>query len=141
VAGVVLIGGFPASDGDRYADSFPEQDGVVPFPGWGPFEGPDAADLDEQTRRRIAASAVPVPGAVAKGVVRLTDERRFGVPVTVICPEFTPAQAREWIAGGHGPELAKTERVDLVDIDSGHWPMFTRPLELARLLAAAADAV
>jgi hypothetical protein len=28
--------------------------------------------------------------------------------------------------------------VDFVDIDSGHWPMFTEPLELARLLAAAA---
>ncbi|MDQ4037518.1 MAG: alpha/beta hydrolase, partial [Actinomycetota bacterium] len=26
------------------------------------------------------------------------------------------------------------------DIDSGHWPMVTRPIELARLLAAAAAA-
>ena len=25
---------------------------------------------------------------------------------------------------------------DLVDIDSGHWPMVTKPAELARLLAA-----
>ncbi|WP_088288901.1 alpha/beta fold hydrolase [Kineosporia sp. A_224] len=139
VAAVVLVGGFPASDGDHYADSFPERDGVVPFPGWEPFEGPDAADLDTQTRQRIAASAVPVPGPVARGVVRLTDERRFRVPVTVVCPEFTPAQARAWIAGGHGPELAKAERVDLVDIDSGHWPMFTRPVELAGLLAGVAD--
>ncbi|MFD5406537.1 alpha/beta hydrolase, partial [Streptomyces griseorubiginosus] len=28
--------------------------------------------------------------------------------------------------------------LDFVDIDSGHWPMFTKPAELARLLAAAA---
>jgi hypothetical protein len=28
--------------------------------------------------------------------------------------------------------------VDFVDIDSGYWPMFTRPAELARLLAEAA---
>lgn len=139
VAGVVLIGGFPASDGEKYADSFPEQDGVVPFPGWEPFEGPDAADLDAPTRQRIAASAVPVPAPVAQGVVRLTDARRFGVPVTVVCPEFSPGEARAWIAGGHGPELAKAERVDLVDIDSGHWPMFSKPVELARLLAAVAD--
>jgi pimeloyl-ACP methyl ester carboxylesterase len=36
------------------------------------------------------------------------------------------------------PELAKAKHVELVDIDSGHWPMVTRPAELARLLAAAA---
>ncbi|WP_088319552.1 alpha/beta fold hydrolase [Kineosporia sp. R_H_3] len=141
VAAVALIGGFPASDGAKYADSFPERDGVVPFPGWEPFEGPDAADLDAPTRQRIAASAVPVPAPVAQGVVRLTDARRFGVPVTVVCPEFSPAEARAWIADGHGPELAKVERLDLVDIDSGHWPMFSKPVELARLLAGVADGV
>ena len=36
------------------------------------------------------------------------------------------------------PELAKARQVDYADIDSGHWPMFTRPAELAALLAAAA---
>jgi pimeloyl-ACP methyl ester carboxylesterase len=81
-----------------------------------------------------------VPEAVAKGVVRLADERRFDVPVVVVCPEFTPAQARGWIDGGEAPELAKAKHLDLVDIDSGHWPMVTRPVELARLLAAAAEA-
>jgi hypothetical protein len=39
------------------------------------------------------------------------------------------------------PELAKVKVLDLVDIDSGHWPMITRPAELARLLAAAAPEV
>jgi pimeloyl-ACP methyl ester carboxylesterase len=76
---------------------------------------------------------------VAKGVVRLTDERRFDVPVVVVCPEFTPVQAREWIDGGEAPELARAKRLDLVDIDSGHWPMFTRPTELAQLLADATE--
>ncbi|WP_274383607.1 hypothetical protein [Saccharothrix deserti] len=36
------------------------------------------------------------------------------------------------------PELAEAERVDFVDIDSGHWPMISKPVELARLLAAVA---
>ena len=138
VAGVVLIGGWPSADGEPYADFFETVDGVVPFPGWGPFEGPDSADLDEETRRSIAAAAIPVPEAVAKGVVRLTNERRYGVPVVLVCPEFSPAQAREWIAAGELPELAKAEKLELVDIDSGHWPMVSRPVELARLLAAAA---
>jgi pimeloyl-ACP methyl ester carboxylesterase len=138
VAKIVLIGGFPSADGDSYADFFELKDGVMPFPGWGPFEGPDSADLDEETRRAIASAAIPVPEGVAKGVVRLADERRFDVPVVLVCPEFTPAQAKEWIDAGDVPELAKAKHLDLVDIDSGHWPMVSKPVELARLLAAAA---
>ena len=61
VAKVVLIGGFPSADGEPYADSFEPKDGVMPFPGWGPFEGPDSADLDEEARRSIASAAIPVP--------------------------------------------------------------------------------
>jgi pimeloyl-ACP methyl ester carboxylesterase len=139
VAKVVLIGGFPTADGEPYADFFPTENGVMPFPGWGPFEGPDSADLDDEARRRIEAAAIAVPEGVTKGVVRLTDQRRYDVPVVLVCPEFTPAQAREWIDAGELPELAKATRLELVDIDSGHWPMFTKPDELARLLAAAAD--
>jgi pimeloyl-ACP methyl ester carboxylesterase len=139
VAKVALIGGFPSADGQPYADFFPLKDGTMPFPGWGPFEGPDSADLDEEARRGFASTAIPVPEAVAKGVVRLTDERRFDVPVVLVCPEFTPAQAKEWIAAGELPELAKARHLDYVDIDSGHWPMVSEPIELARLLAAAAE--
>jgi pimeloyl-ACP methyl ester carboxylesterase len=136
VAKVVLIGGFPVGDGQLYADFFEITDGVMPFPGWASFEGPDAADLDEPARQALAAAAIPVPEGVARGVVRLSDERRFDVPVVVVCPEFTPAEAREWIAAGDVAELGRAKHVDLVDIDSGHWPMLTRPAELATILAA-----
>jgi pimeloyl-ACP methyl ester carboxylesterase len=139
VARVAMIGGFSASDGEEYANIFELADGVMRFPGWGPFDGPDSADLDEQQRRRFEAAAIPVPEGVAKGVVRLRDERRFDIPVTLICPEYSPAQAREWIYGGELPETAKARHIDYVDIESGHWPMFTRPAELADLLAKAAD--
>lgn len=140
IAATVMIGGFPSPSGNAYADFFEIADGVMPFPGWGPFEGPDSADLDDEARRAFESAAVGVPEGVAKGVVRLADERRFDVPVTVVCPEFTPAQARGWIDAGEVSELARAGRVDLVDIDSGHWPMLTRPAELARLLAATASA-
>jgi pimeloyl-ACP methyl ester carboxylesterase len=138
VARVAMIGGFPAGNGEAYASFFEIVDGVMPFPGWAPFDGPDSADLDEQQRRSIADAAIPVPEGVAKGTVQLGDERRFSVPVSLICPEFSPVQAREWIDGGEVPELAKAQHVDYVDIDSGHWPMFTRPAELAGLLAETA---
>jgi len=140
VAKVVLIGGFPSTDGETYADFFEPVGGAVVFPGWGPFEGPDSADLDEEARRCFERDAVPVPEAVTKGVVHLSDERRFDIPVVVICPEFSPANARGWVDAGEIPELARASQVDYVDIDSGHWPMITKPTELASLLATVADA-
>jgi pimeloyl-ACP methyl ester carboxylesterase len=138
VSQVVLIGGFPVADGRAYFDGFPVRDGAVPFPGWAEFDGPDSADLDDAAKRAIAAAAIPVPEGVTRGVIRLTDERRYDVPVTLVCPEFTAAQARAWVEHGDIPELASSKELTYADIDSGHWPMITRPAELARLLAQAA---
>ena len=135
VAGVALIGGMPSADGETYFGIFEPVGGVVPFPGWEPFQGPDSDDLSPQQKASVAAEAIAVPAAVTHGVVHLTDERRYHVPITLICPEFTPDQAREWITGSEVLELAKASRLEYVDIDSGHWPMFTQPRELARILA------
>jgi pimeloyl-ACP methyl ester carboxylesterase len=138
ISKVVLIGGFPSPDGQPYVSGLPVQDGAVPFPGWGEFEGPDSADLDDAAKQALASAAVPVPEGVTRGVVKLADERRYDVPVVVICPEFTSAQAREWIGQGEVPELAKSSNVSFANIDSGHWPMISAPAGLARLLAQAA---
>ena len=138
VAGVVLIGGFPATEGSAYADFFePDGDGV-PFPGWEPFAGPDSDDMSPELKAAVAAGAHAVPVGVTRGVVHWTDERRHGVPLTLVCPEFTPAEAQEWIEAGDVPELADATALELVDLDSGHWPMFTQPAGLAALLDDAA---
>lgn len=52
---VVLIGGFPSSDGERYADFFPVDEGAMAFPGWEPFAGPDSA------AKELAGSGYPWP--------------------------------------------------------------------------------
>jgi pimeloyl-ACP methyl ester carboxylesterase len=141
VAKIALIGGFPSSDGKLFADFFEIKDGVMAFPGWEPFEEDgSAADLDAEARRRFEATAVPVPEGMAHGVVRLTDERRYEVPVVVVCPEFSIAQARGWIDEGLVPQLSKAKHVEFVDIESAHWPMLTKPAELAGILAKAAAA-
>ncbi|MCW2738815.1 alpha/beta hydrolase [Nocardioides sp.] len=134
VTRVALVGGMPNGDGETYFGFFEPVDGVVAFPGWEPFEGPDSDDMSPELKARVAAGAIAVPAAIAQGTVRLTDERRYAVPVTMVCPEYTPEQAKEWLEAGDIPELAKTTRVDFVDIDSGHWPMFTQPAALAALI-------
>lgn len=139
IAGVMLVGGFPSSDDEAYADFFPIVGGVMDFPGWEPFEGADSRDLDETMRERIADVAVPVDEHVATGVVTLRDERRFDVPVAMICPEYDVEQAKAWVEGGDVPELARATRLSYVDIGSGHWPMVSCPGELAAVIDAALD--
>jgi pimeloyl-ACP methyl ester carboxylesterase len=139
ISKVALIGGFPSPDGEPYFDAFPVKDGAMPFPGWGEFEGPDSADLDDAAKQAFASAAIPVPEGVTRGVIRLADERRYDVPVELVCPEFTAAQAREWIGHGEVPELAKSKNLSFIDIESGHWPMISAPADLARLLSQAAE--
>ena len=139
ISKVALIGGFPSSDGEPYFSGFPVQDGAMAFPGWSEFEGPDSADLDDAARQAFASAAIPVPEGVIRGVIKLADERRYAVPVVLVCPEFTPAQAKEWIDHGEVPELAKSKNISFLDIDSGHWPMISAPAELASMLSRAAE--
>lgn len=139
VAGVVVIGGMPVADGQQYAPFFPLVAGAMPFPGWEPFAGADSADLDDAAKARIADAAIAVPGSVAHATVNLGDDRRYDLPVFMICPEYSPQDAQDWIDAGEIPELSKPKRLQLVDIDSGHWPMFSAPTQLGRLMADIAD--
>jgi pimeloyl-ACP methyl ester carboxylesterase len=141
LAGVVMVGGFPATNGSPYADLFETVDGTMPFPGWEPFDGPDSADLDDEARTRIERVAVSVPEGVSKAEVVLTDEARFEVPVVLVCPEYSPQEANEWLDAGQIPELERVAHLSFVDIDSGHWPMITQSAELARIINHVAEAV
>lgn len=134
VTGVAIIGGFPTTEGGAYADFFEPTGDGVPFPGWEPFAGPDSDDMSPDLKAEVAAGTHPVPVGVTKGIVHWTSEARHAVPLTLICPEFSPAEAQEWIDGGDVPELASATRLELVDIESGHWPMFTQPKALAVLI-------
>ena len=69
-----------------------------------------------------------------------TWKRRYDVPATVIACEFSGGQLREWMAQDHPAlrELAKVRDVGYVDLPTGHWPQFTKPVELGRAILASA---
>ena len=141
VARGVYVGGFPGADGEALVGWATPVDGEIPFPGWSEFDDADVQDLDEQTRKRFVERAIPSPGRLATDELHLTDERRYEVPATAICPEYTPEQLRAWIADGEPPvqEFAKIREVDYVDLPTGHWPQLTNPRALAEAIAAAAE--
>lgn len=67
---------------------------------------------------------------------QLSDERRYDVPVTAICTEFSTEMLRSWIEKDLEPvrEFTRIRAVTYVDLPTGHWPQFTRPEELARVI-------
>ena len=136
---VLMISGFPASPGRSYAAFFDAEDGRMPFPGWQHFEGPDSADLDAESKKRLEAAMHPMPTAVTSASVEYESIRRFTVPVTLVCPEYTAEDARGWVEGGDLPELREVKDLRYADIGSGHWPMVSKPKELADLIVSWID--
>ena len=141
VARAILVGGFPSPDGGPLADPFPAVNGEVPLPDFADFDEADLIGLDDAGRARFRERALPVPEQVTTGRQTLSDERRYDVPVTMVCPEYTSAMVREWVARGAGPlsELPKLKHVDYLDLPTGHWPQFTRPDDLATAIVSAID--
>jgi pimeloyl-ACP methyl ester carboxylesterase len=138
VARVVYVDSVPVGEGGVINDAFPTENGDVPLPDWSLFDEEDLIDLDEELRARFRERAVPAPVHVASDPQQLIDERRYGVPITVISCEFPSAMLREMIEQGDGyvQELAKVRDVEYVDLPTGHWPQFTRPKELGQAILA-----
>lgn len=136
VARVMYVGGFPGADGRPVARGFPVDDGGIPFPDWSDLGEEDLRDLDDAGRAEFKARAIPSPGRLTTDPLQLKDERRYDVPAIAVCPEYTGEQLREWIADGEEPvqEFTKLRDLQYVDVPTGHWPQFTRPDDLARVI-------
>jgi pimeloyl-ACP methyl ester carboxylesterase len=136
VARAIYVGGFPAADGEPLSTDFPAGNGEVAMPDFADMDDADLADLDETALAAFRERSIPVPEKVLTDVVRMTDERRYSVPVTVICPEFSGATLRGWIDAGMAPvqEFTKVRDVTYIDVPTGHWPQFTRPEDLAKAI-------
>ena len=138
VARVVYVDSFPMGEGGLINDELPVENGEVPLPDWSLFEKEDLVDLDDDLRAAFRERAIPTPVHVASDRQRLSDERRYDVPATVIACEFSSAQVREWVAQDHPAmrELAKIRDVGYIDLPTGHWPQFTKPAELGQAILA-----
>ena len=143
VARVVYVDSGPLGEGGVINDELPAENGEVPLPDWSLFEKEDLVDLDDELRTAFRARAIPTPEHVTSDPQRLSDERRYDVPVTVIACEFPSAMFREWIEQGHpaARELAKIRDVGFIDLPTGHWPQFTRPADLGRAILASVGPV
>lgn len=141
---VVWVDSGPVADGAVFAPDLPKAVTELPLP---PFDilGQQAslAGLSDADLDRFRTRAVPEPAAVVRQPVELTDPARHGVPTTLVCCSLPGAQMLELARAGH-PMFAPVtalEDLEVVDLPTGHWPMWSRPRDLARVIDAAARRV
>ncbi|WP_137991387.1 alpha/beta fold hydrolase [Streptomyces vilmorinianum] len=101
---------------------------------WVPLTAPEfeGQGLTDGQIARIVGGATPQPGATLTEPAELA--RPLGeLPATYIKCLLDGAEPNDAVA-----TLLKSEHWRLVTMDTGHWPMFSQPRELARILLDAA---
>jgi pimeloyl-ACP methyl ester carboxylesterase len=94
--------------------------------------------LSEEQLATFRERAVPVPGGVARGTFEFTNDARRDIPSTIIATGFT-AEAYQSYAKEH-PDWAflagipELRNLTWVDLPTSHWPMWSRPAELATII-------
>jgi pimeloyl-ACP methyl ester carboxylesterase len=112
---------------------------------WKEIEEEENLDgLSEEQKETFRQRAVPVPGGILREGVELTNDARRDIPSTFICTGFTAEQYQtyarehpEWAFLAGVPELRNPTWVDL---PTSHWPMWSRPQELAQIIGDVAKA-
>ena len=132
-----------------YVDSAPAKGALDPgFEGVElPLPPPDklAAEenLDGLSDEQLATfreRAVPQPGGVLREAAELTNEARLDIPSTVICTGASSEQMKAWAEGDYAwlGGLKELRNVTWVDLPTSHWPMWSRPKELADIIGEVA---
>ena len=91
-----------------------------------------SAEQLETFRRR----AVPEPGGALREGPVLTNDARRDVSSTVVCTGFSSDQVKEAVADGYAwlGGLTELRNVTYVDLPTSHWPMWSRPHDLAEII-------
>ncbi len=136
---VIWVDSGPATSGVASAPDFPEDMEGLSLP---PFEmlaeQASIEGLSANVLERFRERAVPEPGTVLRQIVQLTNDARFDLPTTFVCCSIPSSQVIELVKAGHPmfAEVANLKSVHYVDLPTGHWPMWSRPSDLAHILAS-----
>ncbi len=75
--------------------------------------------------------------------LELTNDARLDIPTTVIARAFTSQEYKDAVKEGYPWLAGLTEVRDItwVDLPTSHWPMWSRPQELAAIISDVATKV
>ena len=138
---VIWVDSGPMPDGGAFAPELPQDIEELPLPDFDTL-GQQASleGLSDDHLKIFRARAVPEPAGVARASVSLNNDRRHGVPTTLICCSLPSGQVLELAQARHPMFAAVNDLIDVqtIDLPTGHWPMWSRPEDLANAIAAAA---
>lgn len=141
VARVVYVDSGPMGDGQAVMGDLDPGLVELDLPPWEQREDQDLVGLTPELRERFRALAVPHPAGPAREPYAHPGDavRRRAVPSTVISCTYPAAVVRDLMAQGHPffAEAAELTDLEIVDLPTGHWPMFSEPAALAAAIAAA----
>ncbi|MGO0575274.1 alpha/beta fold hydrolase [Ornithinimicrobium panacihumi] len=106
------------------------------------FEMGAMEGLTEQQLTTFRERAVPQPTGTMRDAAALRDERRLDVPGTVVCTAFDADSYRSYAEQGMDllAGILEHRQLRLVDLPTGHWPMWSRPGDLAEIILEVARA-
>ena len=98
--------------------------------------------LSEEQLATFRERAVPQPGNVLRQALELTNDARLDVPSTVICTAFSADEYRDAVKAGYDfvVGLQEVRNISWVELPTSHWPMWSRPTELAEIIGRIATA-
>lgn len=136
--GVALVEFYPPDLRKTYRQRVAMEGGGtrLPFPPWEELDKAGSAKgLDDEMRAVIQARATDTPFGAARQPAHITKTARATLPKTGIWCTIPSATVRDLVASGNPmfQELAGPEWT-FIDLPTGHWPMFSKPRELAELL-------
>lgn len=138
---VVWVDSGPVAPGSVFAPDCSGEVDELPLPAFDLLAQQASLDgLSPETLERFRILAVPEPGPVLRQPIELTNEARLSIPTTLVCCSISSEQVMELVQAGHPmfAEVANLMSFDSIDLPTGHWPMWSRPQELARIIQAAA---
>jgi pimeloyl-ACP methyl ester carboxylesterase len=116
----------------------PEFEGVeMPMPPLDELRREENLDgISDEQQATWVERAVPEPGEALRGSAELTNDGRLDVPSTVICTAFTSDDYKEAVKEGQPfiAGLAELRDVTWIDLPTSHWPMWSKPQELAKII-------
>ena len=109
---------------------------------WEEIEAEENLDgLSEEQKETFRTRALPEPGGVLRGEPKLTNDARLDIPTTAICTGYTSEQYKDAVKEGYAwlGGFAEIRNIDWVDLPTSHWPMWSRPRELADIIGGVAQ--
>jgi pimeloyl-ACP methyl ester carboxylesterase len=105
-------------------------------------ENENLEGISEEQLAKFRERAVPEPGGVLREGAELTNDARLEIPSVVICTAYTSEEYKEYVGKGYDflAGLADLRNLTYVDLPTSHWPMWSRPQELAAILGNIASA-